>query len=96
MLLKKISNKQSVETISTLFVSFLEKEGTDFTNSSLRVWYSGMNRRRMPFSYGSLNVPYPQKLKIYLSKVQIYLCPIKKTMMNGKLPMIARNNHENR
>jgi hypothetical protein len=61
MLLKKISNKQSVETISTLFVSFLEKEGSDFTNSSLRVWYSGLNRRRMPFSYGSLKCAISSK-----------------------------------
>ena len=44
-----------------LFISFLEKEGSDFTNSSLRVWYSGMNRRRMPFSVGNLKCAISSK-----------------------------------
>ena len=61
MLLKTISNKQSVETISTLFISFLEKEGSEFSNSSLRVWYSGMNRRRMPFNEGNLKCAISSK-----------------------------------
>jgi hypothetical protein len=61
MLLETISNNKGAEYITARFISFLEKEGTDFTNSSLRVWYSGMNRRRMPFSYGSLKCAISSK-----------------------------------
>lgn len=61
MLLKTISNNKSVESIATLFVSFLEKEGTDFNNSSLRVWYSDLNRRRMPFTLGALKCAISSK-----------------------------------